>query len=107
MSESTKAILLNRDVIAIDQDPAGKPARLLKNDGDTQIWIRPLSHGANAVAFFNKGEQAAHVTLDWSELAGKRPRQGRDLWSGHDFKPSGSSYSVSVPVHGTVLLRMK
>lgn len=107
MSDSTKEILMNREVIAIDQDPAGKPARLLKKEGDTEIWIRPLSKGANALAFFNKGGQAAQVNLDWSEIGGKRPKQGRDLWSGRDFKPSGSSYSVSVPVHGTVLLRLK
>ena len=106
MSDSTKAILMNRDVIAIDQDAAGKPARLLKKEGDTEIWIRPLSKGATAIAFFNKGDQAAHVSLDWSEVGGKRPQKGRDLWSGHDFKPSGSSYSASVPVHGTVLLRV-
>ena len=107
MPDATKAILMNRDVIAIDQDRAGKPARLLKRDGDTEVWIRPLSDGANAVAFFNKGSQPANVSLQWSEIGGKPPKRGRDLWAGSDFKPSGTSYSVAVPVHGIVLLRLK
>ena len=78
MPDATKAILMNRDVIAIDQDRAGKPARLLKKEGDTEIWIRPLSDGANAVAFFNKGSQPANVSLQWSEIGGKPPQKGHD-----------------------------
>jgi alpha-galactosidase len=106
MSDATKAILMNRDVIAIDQDRSGKPARLLKKQGDTEIWIRPLSNGANAVAFFNRGDQQANVNLDWSDIGDKQPKKGRDVWQHSDFKRSGS-YSVSVPVHGTVLLWLK
>ena len=47
MSDATKAILLNPDVIALDQDAAGTPAKLLRKDGDTEIWIRPIErrHG--------------------------------------------------------------
>src|SRR6185437_3627210 len=49
MSAETKSILLNKDVIAIDQDRAGKPAKLAKTEGETEIWTRPLAGGATAL----------------------------------------------------------
>lgn len=38
MSSETKEILLNREVIAINQDSLGQPARRLRKDGDTEVW---------------------------------------------------------------------
>ncbi len=107
MSDATKAILLNPDVIALDQDAAGKPAKLLRKDGDTEIWIRPLSKGATAIAFFNRGDEVSNVKVEWADVGGKKPKSGRDIWQQTDFKPAGQSYSVSVAKHGTVLLRLK
>jgi alpha-galactosidase len=107
MSESTKSILLNRDVIAIDQDPRGEHARLAKTEGDVEVWTRPLAEGATAVAFFNKGEQTATVKLSWADLGVNTPKEARDLWSDKDVDASSASYAAQMPTHGTVLLRVQ
>jgi alpha-galactosidase len=107
MSAETKSILLNKEVIAIDQDRAGKPAKLAKTDGHTEIWTRPLAGGATALAFFNRGDQPANVTLHWSDVGLKNPKRARDLWAHKDVKVSKAGYTAEVPVHGTVLLRLK
>ena len=107
MSADTKSILLNKEVIAIDQDRAGKPAKLAKTEGETEIWTRPLAGGATALAFFNRGDQPAKVTLQWSDAGLKTPKRARDLWAHKDVKVSKTGYTAEVPVHGTVVLRLK
>jgi hypothetical protein len=42
MSDDTKRILTNKDVIAIDQDPLGIQAHLSVAMGDRQIWVKQL-----------------------------------------------------------------
>ena len=46
MKPEIKAILTNRDVIAIDQDPLGHQARHIYSDGEVEVWTRDLSGGA-------------------------------------------------------------
>src|ERR1700674_2228363 len=48
------AILTNREVIAVDQDKDGKQGKQVWKSGDQEIWVRPLSGGAHAVALFNR-----------------------------------------------------
>ncbi|KAI8033665.1 hypothetical protein M5D96_013577 [Drosophila gunungcola] len=56
-----KKLLQNRDIIAIDQDPLGKPGKMVLVDRNIQVWVRsvtPVSDfGTNsfAVAFVNQG----------------------------------------------------
>jgi alpha-galactosidase len=107
MSDATKGILMNKEVIAIDQDPLGAPAQLAKTDGDVEVWIRPLKGKATGLAFFNKGDQPAEVKLAWSEARLKKPKRARDLWAHSDVKTSADGYSAKVPAHGTVLLKLQ
>ena len=58
MSAETKAILMNREVIAIDQDPDAKPVKKILEQGSTVIAARPLSDNSVAVGMFNRGEAA-------------------------------------------------
>ncbi len=43
MSEADKGILMNRDVIAIDQDALGRGGDRVRQIGDISVWERPLS----------------------------------------------------------------
>ena len=107
MSDSIKEILTNREVIAIDQDPAGKPAQRMSDAASTSVVVvRRLQDGSVAVGLFNRGDQAQQVTVNWSDagLSGK-PHGVRDLWKHANVRVSGSSYAATVPTHGVVLLR--
>jgi len=107
MSDETKAILLNREVIAIDQDPEAKPAKVVSQQGMTEVVARELRGGALAVALFNRGDQPAKVSVNWAELnlAGKK-LQARDLWKHAPVTVSGDGTSATVPAHGVVLLKV-
>ena len=58
---------MNREVIAIDQDPLGKQASPVKN-GDLETWVKPLADGGVAVGVVNLGAAAAEVTVKASDL---------------------------------------
>ncbi|HWC16830.1 MAG TPA: glycoside hydrolase family 27 protein, partial [Terriglobales bacterium] len=107
MTPAIHDILTNKEVIAIDQDSEGKQAKRISQNGDQEIWARPLSGGAQAVALFNRAQNDAQMTVKWSDLGQKSaPKKARDLWSHADVKVNKADYSVSVPGHGVVLLRL-
>ncbi|XP_051823972.1 alpha-galactosidase A [Antechinus flavipes] len=56
ISPQSKALLQNKDVIAINQDPLGKQGYQLRKDEDFEVWQRPLSNLAWAVAVLNQRE---------------------------------------------------
>ena len=107
MSPAIAAILLNREVIAIDQDPEGRQGRRVSKSGDLEIWARPLAGGAQAVALFNRGALPAKMTVDWRDLGlTSPPRKLRDLWAHTDLKPEGDKFTRTVPSHGVVVVRI-
>jgi len=107
MTPAIHDILTNKEVIAIDQDPAGKQATRISKSGDQEVWARPLSGGDYAVALFNRAKEEAKMSVKWSEAGIKgNPRKARDLWSHSEVKINGADYSVQVPGHGVVLLRV-
>ena len=107
MRQSTLEILTNRDVIEVNQDKLGKQGSRVSRNGETEIWSRPLEDGSRAVALFNRGAETAMVTVKWDDLGMKRtPQKARNLWAHTDVKLAGPEYSVSVPSHGVVMLRV-
>jgi alpha-galactosidase len=108
MSASIRDILMNREVIAIDQDPAGKQGKRVWQSGQQEVWSRDLADGDKAVAVFNRAPQAAKVTFRWTDAGiPKTPSRIRDLWRHADEKATGPEYSAEVPGHGDVLLRVR
>jgi alpha-galactosidase len=107
MSDETKSILLNREVIAIDQDPLVKPARLLSKTASTDTVVRSLKGDALAVGLFNRGGQPTEMSIKWADLdlAGKKFTV-RDLWKHSAVPVTGDGYSVMVAAHGVVLLKL-
>ncbi|XP_054852361.1 alpha-galactosidase A [Eublepharis macularius] len=57
ISPASKALLQNKEVIAINQDPLGKQGyRITKDSRGFELWERPLSDGAYAIAIMNRQE---------------------------------------------------
>ena len=55
-----KAILLNKKVIAVDQDEAGHLAKMVHEANNIQIWVKKLSETDHfALAYLNKNTLGA------------------------------------------------
>jgi alpha-galactosidase len=107
MSAETKSILMNKAVIAIDQDALGKQGTRLSKDGDLEIWTKPLSGGAMAVGLFNRGTSAAEMSVKLSDVGIASPSSVRDLWSGKKIAAKDGEIRADVPLHGVVLLQIE
>ena len=116
MTDETKSILLNTEVIAVDQDPLGvQGTKWLDRGSGTQIWVKPLADGSRAVAVLNLNEREANVAVGWADVglpAGAATI--RDLWAHADLpahtdtgKHTNERLSVKVPAHGVALLKLK
>lgn len=106
MTPETVSLLTNRDVIAIDQDPAGMQGDRVRAEGPTEVWSRSLADGSKAVALFNRHPQPMEVSADFRQLGFGGPVQVRDIWSGHNLGSLQGEYRTRVPGHGVVLLRV-
>jgi len=85
MKPEIKAILTNRDVVAIDQDALGKQGRHAYSDGEVEVWVRELKGGGLAVGVFNVGSDrySTHpFHLDLGKLGLHGAQAGKDLWTG-------------------------
>jgi alpha-galactosidase len=108
MSDATRNILLNSEVIAIDQDARGTPALIVQDDTNRQVWSRPLSDSsARAVALFNPTDISADITVRWADI-GLAPGAAlvRDLWAHADRGVVADSFTATVEPHGTVMLKI-
>ena len=109
MTDATKAILLNKEVIAVDQDPAGLEGRRVRKDGDFEIWVKQLNDGGRAVALLNRSGGAKDMSVAWTEIGypDSLPAAVRDLWAKKDLGRLKGSFAASVPSHGVVLVTVK
>ncbi len=106
MSHETLEILTNKEVIAIDQDKAGIQGDRVSAVGPMEIWSKPLANGDKAVALFNRGESRVPMTLSLKSVGFGNNAKLHDVWSGKDVTATKGSYTVQVPTHGVVLLRI-
>ena len=68
MSDETKAILTNRDLIAIDQDKLGVQGLRFLIRGGLEYWFKPLSNGDWAMTIFNPTRQSLSCSLNWQDF---------------------------------------
>ena len=107
MTAATREILLNKEVIAVDQDPLGKQGDRVTATGPFEVWAKPLSHGEKAVALFNRGTTAYPITFHLRQVGYSHPVHARDLWAHKDVGVIQDSYTAVVPSHGVVMLRLQ
>jgi alpha-galactosidase len=118
MSAQTKAILTDKDVIAIDQDPLGAEGLLYSVKDSLQTWVKPLKGGDWAVCFLNRSATAKTVRFDWKKEhvvdtivvqsldAGSHRYTLQDLWSGKTLGTTEQPFTGTVQGHDVVLLRL-
>jgi len=106
LDDFTLSLLTNDEVIAVDQDPLGRPAGRVARDRNLEVWARPLADGALAVGLFNRGELPATVTASWIDLNLRGAQQVRDLWRQQNLGSFTDTFSAEVPRHGVVLVKI-
>jgi alpha-galactosidase len=107
MSKQSLAALSNKQVIAIDQDPAGQQGVERSFAGNGEVWAKLLLNNNVAIALLNRGSSA--VSLSTTAAAVGLPAASSykvtNVWSGQHSTSTGS-FAATVPAYSTVLLRV-
>ncbi|MDI1249800.1 MAG: glycoside hydrolase family 27 protein [Lacunisphaera sp.] len=109
MTPEIRAILTDRDVIAVNQDPLGKQGfrALAEPAKNLEIWVKELSGGDWAVCALNTGTAPADLTIAWDRLWTIRgPHTVRDLWTKKPAGDTAKPATFRVDSHDVVLLRL-
>lgn len=125
MSEETKAIIMNKDVIAINQDELGVQGLRFGRMGQLEIWFKPLADGDWAFCILNRGTTPTTYTIDWQQFNftddevskrstafDKNVYEIYDLWNKTDKSLGTTAQSkklrtVTIPGHDVLLYRLK
>lgn len=104
-----RAILTNRDVIAIDQDALGREGFRYRIDPEKEIWIKPLSHREWAACILNTSPRQADLSVDWESCTFLTERYYHvfNLWTGHEVGRTVDHISEQVDSHGALLYRLR
>ena len=102
----TLNVLCNAEVIAVDQDPLGHQAKILRQTDSEYVLARELEDGSQAVGLFNLTQQPAQLAVSWSELGISGKQHARDLWRQKDLGKFNQEFSAEVPPHGVVYVRL-
>jgi alpha-galactosidase len=81
MNQVTKNILLNKDIIAIDQDALGIQAERKISNATWQVFVKPLADGSTAVGILNVSDKAEDSHLDLASIGLSNKTQAFEVWS--------------------------
>jgi alpha-galactosidase len=118
MSPQTAAILTDKELIAIDQDPLGAEGIKYAVRDSVEIWARPLQGGDWAICFLNRSsaprpfsfhwdkesitDSVANLTLDSHSTA----YNIHDLWMKKVVGKTSKPFSATIPAHDVIVLRL-
>ncbi len=108
MDEYTRQTLTNTEVIALNQDPLGIQAARVRDEGDFQVFAKPLADGSWGIALLNRSTSDHTMTVEWQAdlKVAWNTAQVRDLWQHADLGVFAQQYSVTVLAHEAVMLRV-
>lgn len=118
MSQDTKDILMNREVVAINQDSLGVQGLKFAAKDGLEFWFKPLANNDWAFCILNRTTEAKQYTIDWQffnlydEVAKRftdfdsKTYMIRNLWTKKAEGNTSKIKSVTIPGHDVVLYRL-
>lgn len=108
----TLQLLKNKELIALNQDPLGLQAYVVKHVDSTYVLVKDIEQYqglTRAVALYNPSDSACEISFDFADIDLSGSIQLRDLFLHQDIqvKKGMSSFSTLVPAHGCAIYRVK
>ena len=104
------ALMQNKELIALDQDPLGLQAYVVKRENGGYVLVKDVEEKyalKRAVAFYNPtdGDITMSINFEDLDLAGRI--KVRDLFEKEDKGIHEDQYQVTVPAHGTRIYKLE
>jgi len=106
MSVETRAILTNKNIIALDQDPLGRQGYEESYEQELEVFVKPLQGGDTAVCLFNRGDQEKKLNLDWRKHHIASGHAIRDLWKNETAGTTDMPFRATIGRHQVIVLRL-
>jgi Alpha-galactosidase len=118
MSDETKAIIMNKDVIAIDQDTLGVQGLKVASQDGLEVWFKPLAGGDWAFCLLNRSNEVKEYEINWQKFnfddeVSKRGTNFynttyviKNLWTKKVEGSTKKDKKVSVPAQDVLLYRL-
>lgn len=118
MSDESKNVLTNKNVIAVDQDVLGIEGFKYSDKDSLQTWFKPLNNGDWAVCFLNRSSSLKTIDFNWQnetiydllskkELNSKSIYQVQDLWLDKMIGDTKKPLRSTLGAHDVLMLRLK
>jgi len=116
ISDETKEILTDKEVIAVNQDSLGIQGFKYSAKDSLEIWFKPLQNDNWAVCFLNRSLKKQKISFDWKKenvidsLSGRKIDKDnykiRNLWTKKELGTTKETLTAEVPGHDVLMLRI-
>ncbi len=107
LDSDTAFLLMNREVLDVNQDTLGIPAKRVKQIGSCEIWTKPLTDSSVAVSVINRGSRPEEVTVKARDIGMlNTPKLARNLWTQADIADFKIDLTQRVQPHETIMLKI-
>jgi len=109
MGPEIRDLLTQKEVIAVDQDPAGRQGTRVRKEGNLEVWSKAMQDGSRAVVLLNRGTENHRITAAWEDLGypAHLNAKVRDLWQSKELGQYNGTFSATVAPHSVVMLTVK
>jgi alpha-galactosidase len=109
MKPEIREILTHKEVIAVDQDPAGSQGRRVRKNGDLEVWSKVMQDGSRTVVLLNRGTKDVEISVAWEDLGypAHLSARVRDLWQAKDLGKRQGKFSSTVAPHSIMMVTVK
>lgn len=118
MSQQTKDILMNKEVIAVNQDKLGIQGLKFAAEDGLEFWFKPLADNDWAFCILNRSTTDKQYVIDWQKFnlydeVSKRFTDFdskvytiRNLWTNQNEGDTKKVRPVTIPGHDVVMYRL-
>jgi len=118
MSEETRNILTNKEVISLNQDPLGIEALKYRDADSLSIWFKPLKNDEWAACFLNRGSKPKQIEFDWqkeivNDALSKRELKSntttyklRNVWLSKEIGDTKQPLKATIAPHDVLVIRL-
>ncbi len=118
MSQQTRDILTNKEMIAVDQDALGIAAFKMVIPDSLELWVKPLKNNELAICFLNRTGSSKKIDMEWKDHNISDAQSGleihfdnqyftlRDLWLKKDVGKTDKKLIREIASHEVIVFKL-
>lgn len=109
MSPEIKQILMQKDLISINQDSLGQQGFKIIDEGNFEIWQKPLAHGGIAICLLNLEDREKEFDIKWKDMNIKNLQGNyrvKDIWRSQYLNDSQHDLKIIIPARDVIVYKL-